>query len=557
MKLQRRALILWAAFSWCVLAACNPVAVYLDRNLSRAATVSPFETVTEMVSMRDGTKLRTMIFRVRSSGTHPVILIRIPLPAGWKYQLFSSGVGEIFAERGYHVVVQNIRGWPPSEGEFTPFRLEREDGEDTLRWLRSKEIGSGPIYSWGGSYFGITQWAIADQYSGAKVIQIASPRLDEVLFPGGVLDLGTALFWAARNQNMLPSPEEVLAATSGGPIEDSDKRLFGHSVEYFQEWIRHGIDRDYWRKILPHPTPDAVQGSVLLMAGWFDPFLTAQLADFGDLRNRSDNSSTAIIVGPWGHAATPDIGEARNYRLESIDHALDWFGGGYAAAPAVRYFVLGENRWNESPAWPPPDSRNETLNLNSVSGRHSWKSDTDHPLPRLNGVDLGDAIGFANLRDWAESDQALLVETEPMADSCEIAGEASLELRLDVSAGPIPLAVFLGEARPDGTIRGFVEGSTLLNEGQNQSIRVGFRPTAYRTKSGSRLVVALSGGNFPRVSLTPPDREAVNRVLTGRRQSSVMTEILKSAEGLGRLRVPLRKCYSGISRSTLQSPSTT
>ncbi len=37
-----------------------------------------------------------------------------------------------FARHGYNVVIQDVRGRGDSEGEFYPFRHERDDGAETI-----------------------------------------------------------------------------------------------------------------------------------------------------------------------------------------------------------------------------------------------------------------------------------------------------------------------------------------------------------------------------------------------------------------------------------------
>ena len=39
-----------------------------------------------------------------------------------------------FAQNGYAVYVQDVRGRYESEGKWEPFRTEGEDGHDTIEW---------------------------------------------------------------------------------------------------------------------------------------------------------------------------------------------------------------------------------------------------------------------------------------------------------------------------------------------------------------------------------------------------------------------------------------
>ena len=63
----------------------------------------------------------------------PTILIRTPYN-----RRHTAFFAERFAERGYYVLVQDIRGTCESEGENDPLELEEEDGQDTLKSIYTR-----------------------------------------------------------------------------------------------------------------------------------------------------------------------------------------------------------------------------------------------------------------------------------------------------------------------------------------------------------------------------------------------------------------------------------
>jgi uncharacterized protein len=86
----------------------------------------------------------------------PVILLRSP------YGRRQLGiVGRLIAERGYQVVIQSCRGTFGSGGVWEPFRHEEADGHRALAWLAEQPWWSGRLGTFGASYLGLTQWAIA------------------------------------------------------------------------------------------------------------------------------------------------------------------------------------------------------------------------------------------------------------------------------------------------------------------------------------------------------------------------------------------------------------
>ena len=65
------------------------------------------------------------------SGPHPTLLMRQP----YGRDIASTVVYAHpvwFARHGYNVVIQDVRGRGGSEGEFYPFRHERDDGAETI-----------------------------------------------------------------------------------------------------------------------------------------------------------------------------------------------------------------------------------------------------------------------------------------------------------------------------------------------------------------------------------------------------------------------------------------
>src|SRR4029453_3919532 len=83
------------------------------------------------VPMRDGVKLYADVYRPRREGKFPVLVVRTP------YGVQRDGMHESkirFAQSGYAVVIQDVRGRYQSEGTWEPFRHEAEDGYDTIQW---------------------------------------------------------------------------------------------------------------------------------------------------------------------------------------------------------------------------------------------------------------------------------------------------------------------------------------------------------------------------------------------------------------------------------------
>jgi len=132
---------------------------------SQSQSKPPFEIQASknlMVSMRDGVKLATDIYRPAQNGTpvsgrFPTLLVRTPYARVYK----ESGEAAFFVPRGYVLVVQSVRGRYGSEGRWRFFRDDPADGYDTSAWIASQPWSDGGIGMLGGSYEGGTQHATA------------------------------------------------------------------------------------------------------------------------------------------------------------------------------------------------------------------------------------------------------------------------------------------------------------------------------------------------------------------------------------------------------------
>jgi uncharacterized protein len=95
------------------------------------------------VPLRDGTVTRAEAW-VPDGPPGPAILVRTPY---LKETAVPSPVTDVrlATERGYRVVVQDVRGRGSSGGEFEPFVSEEADGTDSVDWLAEQEWCDGRV----------------------------------------------------------------------------------------------------------------------------------------------------------------------------------------------------------------------------------------------------------------------------------------------------------------------------------------------------------------------------------------------------------------------------
>src|SRR5205814_8298743 len=101
-------------------------------------------------------------------------------------------------------------------GEWGPARHERDDGRATLDWLAAQPWFGGATATFGPSYLGLTQWAVAADAPAHLVAMApsvtASNFRDAVIYPGDAFALETMLSWVQQVEHQERSPLQVLRA---------------------------------------------------------------------------------------------------------------------------------------------------------------------------------------------------------------------------------------------------------------------------------------------------------------------------------------------------------
>jgi len=175
--------------------------------------------------MRDGVRLATDVYHPDAPGPFPVILIRTPYSTNVE-SIVQDGI--YFAQRGYAVIVQDVRGRFDSEGEWTPFLHEAEDGYDAQEWCGTQPWSTGKVGTSGGSYLALTQWLAAplrNRHLAAMAPRVGFSNLyHNWVYTGGAFQLGFNLRWGAVQMHTRTNRLQYLAV----PPELHYSTLFQH-----------------------------------------------------------------------------------------------------------------------------------------------------------------------------------------------------------------------------------------------------------------------------------------------------------------------------------------
>ena len=492
------------------------------------------------MSTSDGVELVAHVYRPRRADPTPTILVRIPYSKTFTNTLFADIVGRMWAEHGYTVVIQATRGRYESGGVYYPLAGERRDGTETLQWLDRQTWFDGRLGMWGASYFGYTQWTIADQTDpgpSALFIQVASSRFYDMFYHGGAFALESALYWTLRSRGAEDRPvsEDQMDRGYGAfPLIKTDDRA-GVDVAFFNDWVLHAERDEYWQAIDGEDRAASLRAPALLMAGWFDPFLPAQLADFERIRADAAPevaAGTRLIIGPWAHAFVPPLPggyRPRSYRLESLAPSLPWFDRhlkrdpSTPVLPPVRLFVMGNNVWRDEQEWPLArtiytpyylggNGGQRTLSLlpSKTAQNAKFLLDPSDPVRTRGGAMLGPRAGMRE-QDPDQRDDILSFVTEPLAVDMEVTGPVRSVIHVLTSAPSTDFTANLVDLYPDGRAYNISEGilrasyATDPNRGEPEPvpIEIAMWPTSIMIPKGHRVRLDISSSNYPRFDVNP------------------------------------------------------
>jgi len=490
------------------------------------------------ITTPDGTELLTDVYLGNATARAPVIMIRSPYGKGFS---FAAGSAYPLASQGFNVVMQCCRGTFGSSGTFDPHHDEQRDGLATLEWIKRQPWYGGSIATFGMSYLGYTQWAVAASAGPevkAMAMQVTCADFSLVNFPGNSFALENTLSWTNLVTKMKRPGLFLLRFIAARllhirlirkkqwltlPLASMDEKVIGERVNFWQDWVQHSsTDDPWWAPMSFRKSIGEIKRPISMVAGWFDIFLPWQMQDFIALRKAGCESR--ITIGPWRHTDT-------GLMQAGILDAIDWFNRhllGKDAAPKakpVKLYVSGADEWRYFDEWPPRESTVEQWYLQpqrKLLDRVAPDSDADRyrydpadPTPSMGGPAL-ESTPFAmdNAALEARSD-VLTYTSEPLTQNRDIIGPVAAELYASSSAASADFFVRLCDVDAKGIARNFCDGLQRVRieaSGVPQRVRVDLWPTAWRIARGHRIRVQISSGAFPRWARNSGGIEPVGQV---------------------------------------------
>src|SRR6266404_2838634 len=501
--------------------------------------------------MRDGVTLRADIYRPKTEGKFPVLLVRTPYD-----KTGSMGFGLRAAARGYVVIAQDVRGRFESEGEWYPFKNESQDGYDTIEWAAALPYSNGKVGMFGGSYVGATQMLAAIMHpphlAGICPVVTASNYHSNWTYQGGAFEQWFDENWTSglaqdTFNRLVQNNTNALNGIWKLPLTryplfnfsqlQPDPSLTASLAPYFLDWLAHPNYDDYWKALSIEEHFGDINVPALHTAAWYDLFLGGSRLNYQDIKAHGGSEEARrgqrllVIVG--GHSGNgPKIGDVDfgpESKFDEGETTLRWYDylfkgmqNEFASGKKIKIFVMGTNQWREEDDWPLARAQSTKYFLHSAGKANSLRGDGTlstatpgreaadqyvydpaNPVPTVGGPLCCDSKhlqpGPRDQRSAEARDDVLIYSTSPIAQDLEVTGPVSLELYAKSSAVDTDFTAKLVDVWPDGFAQNLTEGilraryrdsqvkPVLMNPGQIYKFTIDLWATSNVFRKGHAL----------------------------------------------------------------------
>ncbi|WP_329027861.1 CocE/NonD family hydrolase [Streptomyces sp. NBC_01423] len=479
------------------------------------------------VPAADGSPLVTDHYFPRDGGDFPTLLVRSPYGRGVPW---SPQYGMLFAEQGFHVVLQSCRGTGGSGGDFHLWRNEAADGLATVDWLREQPWFDGRLGTVGPSYLGYVQWTLAldpPPELKAMVVQVGLHDPYALFHTDGVLNLETALAVGVGMTYQHRGTGPFIRATlrlkrrlkdivTARPLRGAHEAALGGDVPWLDDVMTHpDADDPYWQGASAGEAADRPGIPTALVTGWHDALVDQTFAQYARLR--ASGAEAALLVGPWTHTSA-----LRQGWSEVFAESLAWLRAHLCDDPSdlrptpVRLRTAGADAaWQDLDAWPLTAAT--TAWYPTADGhltRHpptdtaplaAFRHDPAAPTPSLGGPLLSTAAGARDNAVLESRDDVLTFTGPVLTEPVTLLGAVSATIGASADTGFADVFSRLCDVDAAGRSTNVCDGLAQVRTPGADPARVSvpMSVTAYRFAAGHRIRWQISAGAHPRYAPNP------------------------------------------------------
>ncbi len=411
---------------------------------NKAATYDVAIEHDKAVVVRDGTKLAVDLYRpagalVKQGSRFPTLLTRTPYN-----KRGAEREGWYYAQRGYVVVANDVRGRYASEGSWRMMADDPADGYDVVEWIAAQPWSNGKIGTFGTSYPGGTQHALAELrpphlttlipidalancgVSGMRHGGAFELRFMNWIFQTGAPNSRAALANPALRDALIENGRRIREHVDSLPLRAglSPLKVAPEYEAWLVEALRSGPEAPLWHargmSVVDHVDKYA-DVPVLHVTGWYDSWTRQTVLSYQAL-SRAKKSPQRLVIGPWVHGSQEsnvagEVEFSRDAAINLLAFRLRWYDrwmgettGVAGDDPPVLIYVMGSGddrkspagrllhggRWRAEREWPLARTRPTAFYLHS-DGRLAREPQTEpafattytydpaHPVPTIGG----------------------------------------------------------------------------------------------------------------------------------------------------------------------------
>jgi uncharacterized protein len=499
-------------------------------------------------------------------------------------------------KHGYAYIEMQERGEFFAEGEWDVLGGPLSDGDDEINWMVKQPWSNGKVGTTGCS--STAEWqlgvvalnnpgyaAFNAQGFGCGVGRVGPYYEQGNWYRGGVFMMYN-LTWFYENQKpqhpMFPaniSQEDLIRLSRSWdlaahdppvdwskaywilPLQDILKKVNGPKGVFADampvpgggRMIQRTPNDPAWYKGALYQDDKRINVPGLWYTSLYDIALAPNLELYNLVRKTAKGAAANqqwLIIAPVGHCAYTratedtvvgerDMGDARLPYQDIMYAFFDLTLKGQSSdtidsMPKVRYYTMGNNKWNTSDTWPPRGAQPMTFYLSSGGAANTLHGDgvltakpraidkpdafsynPMNPVPTLGGYRVGsDPAGLGGSFDQRKIEErvdVLVYTTEPFAEGTQVSGPITPTLFVSSDAKDTDFTIKVMDVYPDGTAYNLDESIQRMRyrNGYDQSIelmkpgqvyKVSFQPlvTSNYFLPGHRLRIEVSSSSFPR-----------------------------------------------------------
>ena len=474
-----------------------------------------YDKLERYIPMRDGARLFTSIYVPKNiSKKYPILLQRTPYSVAPYGPDFKPQIGpsSLFAQNGYIIVYQDVRGRMMSEGQFEAVRPhnpnkrsendidESTDTYDTIAWLLSNLSGhNGRVGIWGISAPGFyATHALINAHPAVKIVSPQAPVTDWWLgddrHHNGAFQLQASFSFLSFYGQPRPSPTTRRAngfrdygTPDGyrwyldlGPLSNVNKKYLHGKNEIWNNMVNHPDYDDFWQARTPLPHLKGIKPAVLVVGGFFDAQdLYGPLKTYSAVETNNPGTVNHLVMGPWSHGGW-SRGTGQRYQDINFDQPtaiyyreaieLPFFNHYLKdepdpGLPEASIFVTGSNQWHAFNKWPPEKAKNSAIYLapngelsfdppTGINNYAEYVSDPEKPVPHTPKIVISrdDRYLIQDQRFASSRTDVLVFKSEILKEDRTVTGDLFAHLYVATTGEDADFIVKLIDVYPDSAL---------------------------------------------------------------------------------------------------------